>query len=148
MRDNFPRAVIDVVARRVGNRCSNPWCGRPTSGPSGRSEKAVNLGVAAHITAASERGPRYHISLSRAARSDFGNAIRLCQFCATLIDKDPKVYTVEVIRGWKRIAEEAARQKGAHCPAGYACLCPGMRWSSVAAPAREAEPRRQCSPRQ
>jgi UDP-N-acetylglucosamine 1-carboxyvinyltransferase len=111
MRDNFSRSLINELARRVGMRCSNPWCGRPTSGPSGEPGKAINLGVAAHISAASTGGPRYRAKLSAAKRRDFDNAVWLCQYCATLIDKDPRSYSIQVIRGWKRIAEEAARRK-------------------------------------
>jgi UDP-N-acetylglucosamine 1-carboxyvinyltransferase len=111
MRYDFSRTVKDVLAKRVGLRCSNPWCGRPTSGPSNDTQKAVNLGVAAHITAASSGGPRYDQSLTPGQRKSQENAIWLCQFCSALIDKDPELYTVEAIRGWKRVAEEASRLK-------------------------------------
>ena len=59
MRDDFKADVKDLLAKRVGMRCSNPNCRRPTSGPQDAPEKALNIGVAAHIAAASKGGPRY-----------------------------------------------------------------------------------------
>ena len=53
MRDDFPKPVLETLAKRVGNRCSNPACRKRTSGPHTEDDKALNVGVAAHITAAS-----------------------------------------------------------------------------------------------
>ena len=57
-RDDFPKRVIDTLAKRVGFRCSNPNCLTPlTSGPHSDPARSVNMGVAAHITAAAPMGP-------------------------------------------------------------------------------------------
>ena len=64
VRDDFTPAVKDVLAKRVGFRCSNPTCRQLTSGPQFDATKAVNVGVATHITAASMGGPRYDESLT------------------------------------------------------------------------------------
>ena len=58
-RDDFGEEVKRAVAARVGHRCSMPGCGATTSGPRIDSSKSLNLGVAAHITAAALGGPRY-----------------------------------------------------------------------------------------
>jgi hypothetical protein len=60
-------------------RCSNPCCRKATSGPQADLRKAVNIGVASHITAASAFGPRYDAKLSSAARTSIENAKWLCQ---------------------------------------------------------------------
>jgi hypothetical protein len=65
MRDDFPTLIKEMLAKRVGYRCSNPGCRKPTSGPQEDPSKAVNVGVAAHITAASPNGPRYDPSLTQ-----------------------------------------------------------------------------------
>ena len=52
-RDDFPKTVIEILAKRAAQRCSNPQCNLLTSGPHSSSDKAVVIGVAAHITAAS-----------------------------------------------------------------------------------------------
>lgn len=108
MRDDFPQSIVRVLAAQVGHRCANPDCERPTSGPALDDDKAINLGVAAHITAASEGGPRYDRSLTKEARRAASNGIWLCQACGKLIDSDPKQYTIENLRGWKKAAGEKA----------------------------------------
>ena len=51
-RDNFSPATKETLAKRVGWRCSNPDCRKLTIGPHEEDTKSVNIGVAAHITAA------------------------------------------------------------------------------------------------
>jgi hypothetical protein len=107
-RQDFAIRIKDTLARRAGMRCSNPACCKLTSGPQSDPNKAINIGVAAHITAASMNGPRYAISLSKRDRSSIANSIWLCQNCAKLIDNDELRYTVELIRNWKEQAEKNA----------------------------------------
>ena len=109
MRDDFPEPVKLLLAKRVGYRCSNPDCQRSTSGPTMTTSEAVNMGVAAHITAASPRGPRYDPSLTAEQRRSYENGIWLCNYHGDLVDKDEAGYPVEVLREWKRLAEERAR---------------------------------------
>ena len=67
------------------------------------------MGVAAHITAASPKGPRYDQMLSAEERRSLENGIWLCQNCGKLVDNDPARYSTELLRQWKRLSEEAAR---------------------------------------
>jgi hypothetical protein len=108
-RDNFSAQVKDTLARRVGIRCSNPNCRKATSGPREDPRKALNVGVAAHVSAASKGGPRYDSRLDATERGSIENAIWLCQNCAKLIDNDDQRYSVDLLRHWKRLSEEAAR---------------------------------------
>lgn len=108
MRINFPAAVKDALAKRVGVRCSNPVCIRPTSGPQTNHTKAMNLGVAAHITAAAKGAARYDATLTDTERSHANNGIWLCQFCAKLIDNDSERFSVELLQQWKSNAEADA----------------------------------------
>ena len=108
MRDDFPASVRELLAKRVGQRCSNPGCRRSTSGPHEDPTKAVNVGVAAHLSAASPGGPRYDESLSTKYRRSEANGIWLCQTCAKLIDSDTNRYTIEVLRCWRTDAEATA----------------------------------------
>jgi hypothetical protein len=110
-RDNFTEEIKTILAKRVGMRCSNPDCARPTSGPRSESTKAINIGVAAHITAASPGGKRYDANLSHLERGSAENGIWLCQNCAKLIDNDALRYTVEVLLYWKKNAEARALQE-------------------------------------
>lgn len=108
-RDEFPIEVKDLLAKRVGMRCSNPNCRQPTSGPQDDPTKVLNIGVAAHITGAAKGGPRYDASLSVDARRAYDNGIWLCQNCAKLVDNDATRYTADTLREWKRNSEQAAR---------------------------------------
>ncbi|MFI5700886.1 hypothetical protein ACIA78_12655 [Streptomyces xanthochromogenes] len=79
-----------------------------TSGPKLQASGAVNLGVAAHIAAASPGGPRYDSALTPAERSAQSNGIWLCQNCGKLIDSDVARYSEETLRHWKAGAEQRA----------------------------------------
>jgi hypothetical protein len=107
-RDNFLSATIRTLASRAGHRCSNPQCLRPTSGPALDGNKSVNVGEAAHITAAARGGKRYDDSLTPEERRPPSNGIWLCELCAKLIDTDEARFTVEALRKWKKDAEERA----------------------------------------
>lgn len=111
MRDEFPQGIKELLSKRVGNRCSNPNCRQLTSGPQEDPNKALNVGVAAHITAASLDGPRYDSALSSEQRTSANNGIWLCQKCAKLVDNDPTRYTIKILTNWKTTAENAARDE-------------------------------------
>ncbi len=108
MRDNFSSAVKEVLAKRVGYRCSNPSCRGLTSGPQSDPMKTVNVGVAAHMSAASPGGPRYDDSLTPEERCAAGNGVWLCQKCGKLVDSDAERYPLSVLHAWKKQAEDAA----------------------------------------
>ncbi len=108
-RDEFKKLVVSHLASRAGHRCSNPECRRETSGPESTEDGSVNIGVAAHITAAAPGGPRFDPHLSSTQRSSIANGIWLCQSCAKLIDSDESRFTKVVLLVWKASAEALAR---------------------------------------
>lgn len=108
MRDDFSSTTIAELRKRAGEKCSNPKCGTPTSGPRFESGKSISIGVAAHIYAASSGGPRFNVYMSDTQRSSIDNAIWLCQNCAKLIDNDESRYTPEALFEWKSAAEALA----------------------------------------
>jgi hypothetical protein len=107
-RDEFNERTIRILQERVGNRCSNPNCRVPTSGPHREPNKALRIGRAAHITAAASGGPRFDPTLTASQRSDAANGIWLCGACADLVDKDEEQFPVAMMQQWKREAEAAA----------------------------------------
>lgn len=109
--DDFSDRVKRILAARVGYLCSNPECRVTTSGPQDNPTKAVNIGVAAHITAASLGGPRYDANLSAEERSSPSNGIWLCQNDAKSVDNDVVRFTVDVLKEWKTNAEAEARAR-------------------------------------
>jgi hypothetical protein len=107
-RDEFSEAVKRTLRDRVGGHCSQPSCRELTVGPEISSEeKAVVIGVAAHICGAAEGGPRFDKSQTPKERAGVSNGIWLCAGCASLIDKNGGAgYSVETLRDWKKTAEE------------------------------------------
>ncbi len=111
MRDDFPLGTKELLAKRVAYRCSNQGCRQVTSGPQEDPTKVVNIGVAAHITAASADGPRFDPSLTPDERRAAENGIWLCQSCAKLVDNAPIRYGVDVLHQWKALAETTAARE-------------------------------------
>jgi hypothetical protein len=108
MRDDFLTKTKELLARRVGFRCSNPKCRKATSGPDSTGSGAVSIGVAAHIAGASAGGPRFDAALTQEERMAVANGVWLCQSCSKLIDSDLAKYTKEVLLDWKETAEHLA----------------------------------------
>lgn len=104
-RDNFTKKTVEILAKRVGYLCSNPDCRRHTIGPNEDLEKTTIIGVAAHITAASQGGPRFDENLTTEQRINIDNAIWLCSNCSTLIDKDKDKYSVSQLKKWRSDTE-------------------------------------------
>lgn len=108
-RDEFTQKTKQVLANRVGVKCSNPDCRKPTSGANDDPSVATNVGVAAHICAASAGGPRYDSKMTPEERTSVSNGIWLCQTCSKLIDANPLRYTKEVLHEWKESAEKRSK---------------------------------------
>lgn len=106
MRDEFSPKIKRALADRVAWRCSFNGCHRITIGPSSETtEDILNLGEAAHITAASIGGPRYDPTLTPEQRSSIDNGIWMCRHHARMIDTDASVFSAPTLKQWKTIAE-------------------------------------------
>jgi hypothetical protein len=109
-RNDFSKQTLDTLSKRVGFRCSNPACRQPTAGPGKTVTTSINIGVGAHIHAASPGGPRFALSQTTEQRSGIGNGIWLCQNCAKLVDSDVQRYTAAILNDWKSRAEQLSRE--------------------------------------
>lgn len=107
-RDDFLQSTKDLLAKRVGYKCSNPNCAKPTCGASDNPTDYTNIGVAAHICAAAKGGPRYDPNMTPDERKSINNGIWLCQSCSKLIDSDTSRYSIKLLREWKSNAEESS----------------------------------------
>jgi hypothetical protein len=107
-RDEFSAEIKRALAGRVGLLCSNPECRASTAGPQSDPVKVVNIGVAAHITAAASGGPRFDSAITPEERASATNGLWLCQNCAKRIDSDVARYPAELLKAWKLVAESLA----------------------------------------
>ena len=110
VRDDFKPATKELIGKRAGWLCSNPDCRRPTVGAAEGHDGVINIGVAAHITAASPDGPRYDPALTSEDRRQPSNGIWLCQNDGKVVDSDAERFPVELLRKWKRDAEKRSFQ--------------------------------------
>lgn len=74
-RDDFSPRTRRKLASRAGNVCSVPTCRLPTEGAALGDDAVVDVGIAAHITAAAPGGPRYDASFSPEERRHERNGI-------------------------------------------------------------------------
>jgi len=117
-RDDFSSKVKEEMAKRVGYRCSNPFCKVLTMGPQAGPSGTISVGEAAHICAAAPGGKRYKPDMTPEQRKSLDNGIWLCRNHAALIDRDEKYFTVQMLRDWKECAENSARKELLSVPAG------------------------------
>jgi hypothetical protein len=110
VRDEFTAATKERIGKRAGWVCSNPDCRCATVGAAEGDNGVINVGVAAHITAASHDGPRYDPSLTSEQRRHHSNGIWLCQKDGKAVDSDEQHFTVEMLRKWKCDAEKRSFQ--------------------------------------
>lgn len=107
-RDEFSAQTKRDLALRSSYLCT--YCKCSTVGPSEEgSSSSTLIGVAAHISAAAS-GPgarRYDPEMTAEQRSHIDNGIWLCASCATLVDRDERRFTTEVLRTLKREHENS-----------------------------------------
>lgn len=112
MRDNFDTKTTETVAKRASFICSNPDCRCLTLAASELDkQKFIYNGIAAHITAASEGGPRFDKNRTPEERKSISNAIFLCANCATTIDKNNGVdFPEKLLLSWRDQHEKWIRE--------------------------------------
>lgn len=107
---DFSQTTKDLLAKKVGFRCSDPFCRKLTIGASADGSKAINVGEAAHITAAEPGGPRYDSIITEEQRKAEANGIWLCRTHAAMVDRDETYFTVELLLRWKALAEKESNE--------------------------------------
>jgi hypothetical protein len=106
-RDDFLSSTKELIAKRSGYICAYPGCKRMTiAGSNDRASGLTVTGIAAHITAASKKGPRYDPDMSHDERASENNGIWTCQIHGKFIDDNPSNCTVAELRRWKNQHEK------------------------------------------
>lgn len=107
-RDNFSKLTKQNLGSAVNWLCVK--CTRPTRFPSFNGERQVNIGHAAHITAASPSGARYDVELTPEQRRGEENGAHLCPTCATVVDNDKEAFPTAMLQNLQAVAMERLRQ--------------------------------------
>jgi len=121
-RENFTLKVREQIAESAGYQCSFPTCDRRTIGPSQTPGNVSKSGYAAHIYAASPRGPRGQGGLSPSELQAAGNGIWLCGTHAKLVDNNRGMdYPPEVLLSYKALHESRVllEHEGLYPPVGW-----------------------------
>lgn len=103
---NFTKQVVETLAKRAGNHCSNLDCGVLTCGPAESPDRSLTIGEAAHIFGARPGSARFNDKLSAAERGDITNAIWLCRNCHKVVDSDPVQFPADLLFALRRQHEE------------------------------------------
>jgi hypothetical protein len=98
---SVPVAEQKTLALLSGNLCAFPDCGASLI-KTGKQGESVIVGEIAHIVGDSRQGPRGRSTLTEEDRDRADNLIYLCEACHKLVDRHPRVYSVEVLRQMKR----------------------------------------------
>jgi hypothetical protein len=106
-RDDFSSITRDILAKRSGYICAYPGCRRMTiAGSHDRKSGLTMTGVAAHIAAASKKGPRFDSEMSSDERTSEQNGIWTCQIHGKFIDDNPSKCTAQELHRWKSQHEQ------------------------------------------
>ena len=116
-RDNFSDRTRTQISRLAGGLCSYPGCRAATFGATSDGSAVLDIGIAAHISAAAAGGPRYDANMTSTDRGSASNGIWMCADHGRAIDADVKFYTVGKLREWKRDAEREAFLRVSRHPA-------------------------------
>src|SRR3990167_7556228 len=111
IRHDFKDSTKRQIAKRAGYFCSDPNCRRLTVGATSDGESVMMLGAACHICAAAPGGPRYDAAMSKDERRSVQNGIWMCNIHAKSIDTHDPKFTVQLLRDWKRLAEEYSHRR-------------------------------------
>lgn len=112
LRADLPDPERNLLYADSGNECSFPGCGTVLVKPGEDAGKAVNIGKAAHIVAASRQGPRGGVALGDEERDRrASNRILLCPTHHDDVDRQPLFYTVAVLQQMKEDHERRHRKR-------------------------------------
>ncbi len=114
-RDEFTEKTKERLRSRVNGLCSKPDCNISCVAPKENDPEGLKVvGVAAHICAATEGGPRFDKNMTQQERKSISNGIWLCQIHAKeidIIDRGKYKITKEDLLLWKNKAEQRSSEE-------------------------------------
>lgn len=104
-----------ILLARSGGVCAFPNCGKVLIEPGSGQDEDAFIGEVAHIVADSRQGPRGDSEMSDEDRDKYPNLVLFCQNCHDRVDKQPRTFSVPVLRRIK--AEHEGRIASRTSPA-------------------------------
>lgn len=108
-RTKVPDKEARILYLWSGGRCALPGCHRELVEPGNSQDDHAFVGKIAHIVADSRQGPRGISPLTDEERDRHENLILVCGVCHDIIDQQPLIYSVSVLRAIKADHEERFR---------------------------------------
>lgn len=90
-----------LVAMKSGGACAFPGCGQALAVDEGEDPSGTIIGEIAHIVAEHRQGPRGRADMTDEDRNKAPNLILLCANHHTIVDANPRTYSVQVLRQMK-----------------------------------------------
>jgi hypothetical protein len=94
-----------LLLAKSGGYCQNPECNNDLLSFF-EDGKLNGIEELAHIVGKNIKGPRGKNSLNLNERDQYVNIILLCPNCHTKVDKNPRLFTVDLLQQWKNKHEE------------------------------------------
>lgn len=105
-RCDFSEKTKRTIAERAGYMCSFPGCSKLTIGPGPQPHQSTNTGMACHIYAASQNGPRGTTNFSDSQIRSEQNGIWCCNHHGGEIDKNQgERYPAAALLGYRALHE-------------------------------------------
>jgi hypothetical protein len=106
-RKTIPDPVTNRLFALSGNQCAFPGCTNTVTHQVAHGEQPVTLAQRAHIVGVGRQGPRSHAVPLMDNVDAVENLTLFCGKCHLIVDRNPRVYSVEVLAKYK--ADHEAR---------------------------------------
>jgi hypothetical protein len=100
-RKNIPAPVTNRLFALSGNQCAFPGCTNTVTDQVLPGEQPVTLAQRAHIVGVGRQGPRSRAILLSANVDAMENPMLPCGKCHLIVDRHPRIYSVEVLAKFK-----------------------------------------------
>ena len=106
-RKDIPDPVTNRLFALSGNQCAFPGCTNSVTQQVAPGEQPVTLAQRAHIVGVGRQGPRSRVTPLSDNVDAVENLTLFCGSCHLIVDRNPRIYSVEVLAKYK--ADHEAR---------------------------------------
>jgi hypothetical protein len=115
-RKDIPDPVTNRLYSLSGNQCAFPGCTNPVTYQEAPGEKPVTLAQRAHFVGVGRQGPRSKATPLSDDPDAIENLTLLCGVHHPIVDRNPRIYSVEVLAKFKADHEAKMASKDLRVP--------------------------------